>query len=73
MTTQSETTKIETPTPKYKLGTVVKYFDQNRRGILHYGEIVLIQITKTGVVYQTQDHIAVKESDIKAEFYEMPF
>lgn len=65
--------KIVTPSPKYKLGTVVKYFDEKRRGILHYGEIVEIVLRRDGVIYRTQDHSVVRESDVKAELYEMPF
>ena len=71
---ETETPKqIQTPSAKYKLGTVIRYFDEKRKGILHYGEVVAIIIVKTGVEYQTQDHHRVSESNVKAEFYEMPF
>lgn len=70
---KTETEKFVQATPKYKIGAVIKYYDEKRKGILHYGEIILVQITRTGVLYQTQDHIVIKEENVKAEFYEMPF
>lgn len=70
---KNETEKFVQATPKYKIGTVIRYYDEKRRGIMHYGEVILVQITRQGVLYQTQDHVVVKEENVKAEFYEMPF
>lgn len=70
---ETETKKIVTPTAKHRLGDVIKYYDEKRKGIHHFGEVIAIIITKTHVEYQTQDHQRVKEENIKASFYESPF
>ncbi len=55
---------------KYQLGTVIKYYDETRKGIAHFGEIIEIRTRKDLTLYLTQDGKLVKEPDVKAEFFE---
>jgi len=68
-----ESKQVIQPIPKHRLGDVIKYYDEKRKGIHHFGEIIQVSIRKEGVFYHTQDHAIVKEVDVKASFYESPF
>lgn len=56
---------------KYQIGTVIKYYDETRKGIAHYGEIIEIRIRRDAVSYVTQDGKIVLEANVKGLFYEL--
>jgi hypothetical protein len=56
---------------KYQIGSIIKYYDETRKGILHYGEVVEIRLRSDGARYVTQDGKIVAESNVKSEFFEL--
>lgn len=56
---------------QYQIGTVIKYYDESRKGIAHYGEVIEIRIGRDAVRYVTQDGKIVLEANVKGAFSEV--
>jgi hypothetical protein len=63
------------PRPERKIGAVVRYHAKttDTKPMDWFGEIVEIIITKDKVVYILQDGEEIDESQVKAEYCEIPF
>jgi len=61
------------PTPQYKIGEVVRYWDEQRKGLKWFGQIKQIRINADSIEYVTTDHKVVPESKVEMRYIEMPF
>jgi hypothetical protein len=61
------------PRPERKIGAVIRWQSKIKPDANWFGEIMEIKITKDKVVYTLQDGEEVDESQVRAEYSEIPF